>query len=254
MAFDAALALRMITNARLRNAQGWGTYRDLRGALALTSDAPIASLNCLNSFTTDERNIESLLEIGFGLLRAFDRDPAAEVTPLDRPRTLNERLARRRMTVTGRRSWMAFGGKGGEIRTNGDVEVRIADPEQARAFATVHGGSQAWARRLSLASTVEGMLDEANTFYLAYLEGAPAGTLHLLRDGTTAGIYAVTTVRAHRRKGIGSMLTARAIADARAAGCDVVCLSTDAGGYAERLYTELGFVTAFESQVWQPAT
>ncbi len=249
MAFDAALALRMITNGRRRNAQGCEWY-DLRGALAVTSDAPIADLNCLNGFTTNERNIESLLDIGFALLRAFDRDPAAEVTPLDRPRSLVERLQRRRMTITSRHTWMAFRGDAPAISTNPAVEVRVAEPDDVRTFATLHGGSEAWVRRMSLSSTMAGMLDPANTYYLAYLEGRAVATLHLLRDGATAGIYAVGTAKAHRRKGVSSTLLARAIADAQAAGCDVVCLSTDAGGDAERLYTNLGFARAFESELW----
>ena len=252
MAFDAALALRIITNDRLRTAQGC-EYRDLRGALVVTSDTPITSLNCLGSFTTDEPNIESLLDIGFALLRAFDRDPAAEVTPLDRPTTIAKHLQRRRLAVTRRRSWMTFRGDPAAIATNPGVDVRVAEPDDARTFATLHGGSDAWMRRLSLSGTMSGMLEPGNTFYLAYIEGQAIGTLHLLRDGATAGIYAVGTAKAHRRRGVSSTLIARAIMDAQAVACDVVCLSTDAGGYAEGLYAKLGFERAFESEVWTAA-
>jgi hypothetical protein len=48
-------------------------------------------------------------------------------------------------------------------------------------------------------------------------------------------------------------LTERAIRDAAAAGCDLVCLSTEAGGYAEALYAKIGFEPAFESQMWVAA-
>ena len=253
MAFDAALALRMITNGRLRTAQGWGEYRDLRGALAVTSDAPIDALNCLGDFTSDERGIESLLDIGFALLRAFDRDPAAEVTPLDRPATVADHLLRRGLAVASRRSWMALRSDAPVIATNTEVQVRVAEPDDARVFASIHGGSQAWVRRLSLSTTVTGMLEPGNTFYLAYIDGQAVGTLHLLRDGATAGIYAVGTMRAHRRKGVSSTLMARAINDARAAGCDVACLSTEADGYAEGLYAKLGFERAFVSELWVAA-
>ena len=253
MAFDAALALRMITNARLRTAQGWGEYRDMRGALAITSDAPISGLNCISDFTTDERSIESMLDIGFALLRAFDREPAAELTPLDRPGSIADHLQRRGMTIESRRTWMAFRGDADAIATNRDVEVRIAEPDDARAFAAVHGGSEPWVKRLSLATTLTGMLEPGNTFYLGRIEGQPVATLHLLRDGSTAGIYAVGTMKAHRRRGISTTLIAHAIRDARAAGCDVVCLSTDTGGYAEALYAKFGFAPVFESQLWAMA-
>jgi GNAT superfamily N-acetyltransferase len=252
MAFDAAIALRMITNGRLRNAQSC-EYRDLRGALAVTSDAPIPDLNCLNAFTTNERNIESLLDVGFALLRAFDREPAAEVTPLDRPTSLVKHLQRRRMAITGRRTWMAFRGDPAAIPANAEVEVRVAEPDDVRTFANLHGGSEAWVRRMSLSSTMAGMLDPANTYYLAYLEDQPVATLHLLRDGATAGIYAVGTIKTHRRKGVSSTLIARAVTDAQSVGCDLICLSSEANGYAQTLYTKLGFHPAFESQMWEPA-
>jgi GNAT superfamily N-acetyltransferase len=250
MAFDATLALRMVTNARLRTAQGWGEYRDLQGALAVTSDAPISGLNCIGDFTTDERSIESLLDLGFALLRAFDREPAAELTPLDRPRTIAQHLQRRGMTIESRRSWMAFRSDSTTIATNSDVEVRVAEPDDARTFAAIHGGSERWVKRLFLSTTLTAMLDPGNTFYLGCIERQPVATLHLLRDGSTAGIYAVGTMKTHRRHGVSTALFARAIRDAHAAGCDLICLSTGAGGYAEMLYTELGFQRVFESQLW----
>ena len=250
MAFDAALALRMVTNARLRTAQGWGEYRDMRGALAVTSDAPISGLNCISDFTTDERSIESMLDIGFALLRAFDREPAAEMTPLDRPTTIADHLQRRGMTVESRRTWMAYRGDFASIATNSDVEVRIVEPDDARTFAAIHGASEPWVKRLSLATTLTGMLEPGNTFYFGCIEGQPVATLHLLRDGSTAGIYAAITSKAHRRRGVCTTLLARAIRDAQAAGCDVVCLSTDAGGYAGALYEKLSFARVFDSQVW----
>jgi ribosomal protein S18 acetylase RimI-like enzyme len=249
MAFDAALALRMITNERLRYSQGC-EYRDLHGALAVTSDWPLDALNRLGDFTSNKRNIESLLDVGFALLRAFDRRPAAELTPLDRPATISKILRARRMAIASRRSWMAFRGGATAIRINGDVEIRVAEPDDARAFAALHGGSEAWMRRLSLASTLTGMLERGNNFYIGYVEERAVATLHLLCDGATAGIYAVGTAKAHRRQGVCSTLTARAICDAQTAGCDLICLSTDADGYAESLYAKLGFERAFVSELW----
>ncbi len=193
MTFDAALALRMITNGRLRTAQGWGEYRDLGGALAVTSDAPIAGLNCLSDFATGPHRLDALLDLGFALLRAFDRDPAVELTPLDRPSAIAEHLPQRGLRRTGGRSWMAFRGDAATMSTNPDVDVRVAEPDDARTFATIHGASDAWVKRLSLSTTLSGMLEPGNTFYIGYVEGQPVATLHLLRDGSTAGIYAVGT-------------------------------------------------------------
>ncbi|MBI5289818.1 MAG: GNAT family N-acetyltransferase [Chloroflexi bacterium] len=257
MAFDPGIARRMLHNNRLRVALGGSDIYDLRGAIALTSDAPIPALNCLAEFNTRPAHVEALLDIGFALLRAFDRDPAVEVTPLDRPRSLPKQLARRRLVRTEKRAWMVLRRDAAEIPVNTAVEVRIAGPEDAREFARLHASGTAWVRRLSLHSQMAANDTSGNTFYLGCLDGEPVATLHMLIDGTTAGIYAVGTQRAHRRKGISSTLMARAIADARAAGCDVISLSTAANAYAERLYAKHGFERAFTSDLWilhQPVT
>ncbi len=254
MEFDAALARRMLNNRNLRTAQGWGEIRDLGGALAVTSDAPIAPLNCLLEFDAREAELDSLLDIGFGLLRAFDRDPAVEVTPLDRPASLAQQLKNRRLRLEGRGSWMVFRGDADTIVPNERVEVQIVEPDDARAFAQVHGGSERWVRRLSLHTALAAILEPGNTFYLGCIDGVPVSTLHLLIDGATAGVYAVETLKAHRGQGISSTLMRRAIMDARAAGCDAVVLSTATDGYAETLYARQGFEKLFESHIWvQPS-
>jgi GNAT superfamily N-acetyltransferase len=251
MTYDPLVALRMINNDRLRSAQGWCEFRDLGGALVTTSDAPIPELNSLRDLSTDERNIDSVLDIGFALLRAFDCEPAAEVTPLDRPPSLADRLRARGLRPTVRRSWMVFRGDPGAVRINAAVDVRLAEPDDAAAFASIHAaGGEKWIKRLSLSTTLTAMLEEGNTFYIGCMDGQPAGVCHLLRDGATAGIYAACTLKACRRRGVCSTLIARAITDARAAACDVICLSTVAGGDAERLYEHMGFERAFESVLW----
>jgi len=145
---------------------------------------------------------------------------------------------------------MLFRGDPAAIRTNAGVDVRIAAPDAAAAFAAVHGAGEAWVKRLSLATTLTAMHEDGNTFYIGRLEGQPAGVCHLLRDGATAGIYAVSTLKPLRRRGVCSTLIARAVADAQSAGCDVICLSTISGGDVERLYQHLGFERVFESVLW----
>jgi GNAT superfamily N-acetyltransferase len=250
MQFDAALARRMLNNRNLRNAHAWADTRDLGGALALTSDAPIAALNCLLDFDAREAEVDALLDVGFGLLRAFDCAPAVEVTPLSRPKSLAQRLERRLLEVTERQSWMRFEGDERSIAVNPEVEVRVAGPDDVLAFGNVHGGSVAWVRRLSKLTTQAAMLEDGNTFYLGCVAGVTVGTLHLLIDGSTAGIYAVGTLRAYRKRGVSSTLMAAALSDAKVAGCELVCLATDTGGYAEGLYRRQGFEAMFESQLW----
>jgi ribosomal protein S18 acetylase RimI-like enzyme len=251
MAFDPTIALRIRLNARLRTAQGWGDFHDIGGALVVTSDAPIAGLNCIGDFTADDHRAEYLLDVGFALLRAFDRNPAVELTPLDRPQSLADRLEKRHMRRNGGSVTMLHTGRWGIAEPNREVDVWTMSPDDARTFADIHAGNERWVRRLSLKSTLGAVLDEGNTFYIAHVDGQPAGVLHLLCDEShTAGIYAVGTLRAFRRRGIATTLLLRAIADAHAAGCDVIALSTDLTNEAQRLYASVGFEPLFESQSW----
>jgi len=251
MTFDPAVSLRIINNERLRQAQGWVEHRDLGGVLAVTSDAPIAGLNCLEAFNTTEAKLEGLLDIGFALLRAFDREPAAHVTPLDRPKSVTQHLERRGLRETQRTHAMRFRGDVAAIPLSADVEVRRAGPDDVSPFAQINGGNERWARKLSLASALEGVNEADNHFYLAYVEGEPVGTTQLLIDGATAGIYAVATLKAHRRKGVATTLLAAAVRDAIAARCDVIALRTVAGSDAQRLYERYGFELAHESRLWE---
>jgi GNAT superfamily N-acetyltransferase len=251
MTFDPAVSLRVINNERLRHAQGWVEHRDLGGVLAATSDAPIPDLNCLEAFNTTEAKLEGLLDIGFALLRAFDRDPAAHVTPLDRPKSVSKHLERRGLRATDRWHTLVFRGDPAAIPANRDIEVHVAGPDDAPAFAQINGGNERWARKLSLASALEGINDADNNFYLAVVDGQPVGTTQLLIDGATAGIYAVATLKAHRRSGVASALLAASVRDALAAGCDVIGLRTLAASDAERLYTRYGFELAHESRLWE---
>jgi N-acetylglutamate synthase-like GNAT family acetyltransferase len=250
MAFDAPVSLRIINNERLRRSLGWGEYRDLRGALALTSDAPTEDLNHIESFTADERTIDDLLDIGFALLRAFDREPAAYVTPLDRPASLEERLRRRGLAPSERTVAMVHRGGVPAARAQG-VRIRGAEPDDARTVADiVAAGGQKWLKPLMLKAVLAGVLEPGHTFYLADVDGQAAGTVHLLVDGATAGIYGVATLKAHRRRGICAALLAAAIADARAAGCDVIGLRTAIEGPARQLFESAGFEEAHTAVLW----
>jgi GNAT superfamily N-acetyltransferase len=173
------------------------------------------------------------------------------VTPLDRPRSLPDHLRRRGMALAETSVTMVFRGDAGAIRTNPDVQVRRAAPDDAMAFRDVlAGAANKWLRKLMLGSTVESMQHPGHAFYIGYAGGQPAGTVHLLIDHATAGLYAVHTSKPQRKTGVASTLLGAAITDAQAAGCDVIALRTDATGDARRLFAALGFQVAHENQLW----
>lgn len=250
VAYDAAVSLRAMNNERLRISLGWGEYRDLGGALALTSDVPLQDLNRLEAFTTDARRTDGLLDIGFALLRAFDCRPAVCVTPLDRPASLPAILERRGLRVAECSATMVYRPPAATLSAGVDVDVRRATAQDAPLFRDLIAGSKTWLRRLMLATTVESMQHAGHSFYIAYVESEPAGTLHLLIDNATAGIYAVHTRKERRRRGVATALLSAAIRAALAAGCDVITLRTQADGEAQRFFERRGFEVAHLNTLW----
>ena len=105
-------------------------------------------------------------------------------------------------------------------------------------------------KRASRSAFLDHVRDPSNRFYLGCAGAEAVGTTQLLMDGSCAGIYGVSTVRAHRGKGVATALLLRAIADARAAGCDIIFLRTAALSEARRLYERLGFEEGFTTETW----
>lgn len=253
MKLDPATSLRILNNQRLMRATHRGEYRDLGGALALTSDAPPVEWNFLEAFTTDEHRLEGLLDIGFSLLRAFDRAPAVRLTPFDRPVRIDAALERRGLVAIERETSMVFRGDAGAIDVNGSVEVRRATPDDAGVYADVESSarpSSKWLRPFLLGATLANIIDGDRAFYIAYLGGDAVGIALVVYDGATAGISAVATLKTQRRQGVATAMTARAILDAQAAGADLICLECVSGSDAMRLYASMGFAPVHESTLW----
>jgi ribosomal protein S18 acetylase RimI-like enzyme len=251
-AFDPVVSLRIINCDRLMRAAHRGEYRNLGGALALTSDAPLPAFNHLEGFDATEPDLDVLLDVGFSLLRAFDCEPAVLLTPLDRPPSIAERLRARRLVPAERDTAMVWRGDRNAL-PDAAVEIVRVDPELSVKFAAVEHqafGAPAWAKSFLRSAALANVLDERQAFYLAYADGEPVATTRVFRDGMTAGIYSVGTLRAHRKRGIASALVARAIRDALDAEADVVSLTAASGSPAMALYERLGFVVAHETTLW----
>jgi GNAT superfamily N-acetyltransferase len=75
--------------------------------------------------------------------------------------------------------------------------------------------------------------------YLGRLDGVPVATAFGCSDDGVVGIFAVGTVPAARRRGVGSAVTAQLMADARDAGARLAVLwASDIG---QSVYARLGF-------------
>ena len=91
----------------------------------------------------------------------------------------------------------------------------------------------------------DGLLDRADcTIYVGYSDGAPVTTGLAIRTGRTVGVYNIATIPSARRRGLGSLMTARITADGRANGCDVAILQASEMGLS--VYERLGYRTVVE--------
>lgn len=139
-----------------------------------------------------------------------------------------------------------------------DVAIRVAQSEQeweifseiqTRGFLEDEASYRDWHDWLHAANLRNrGAADQV--FYIADFGEQSAGVTLLLRRGDVAGIYAVATLPAFRRRGISTALLTRAVADARTAGASTVTLQVNTGSPAESFYRNLGFVEAFGTRIW----
>lgn len=255
MKFDAVTSLKVVNNQRLMVATHRGEYRELGGALALTADLVHPRFNCLEGFTTNIHRLDSLLDVGFSLLRAFDRPAAVRLNPLDLPPGIGERLARRGLVETGRDVAMVLGdGARPPHDPHADIRIVRCDPESAAAWAALHvqaAGLPSHVKPILLGATLANVLDPDHAFYLAEADGQHVATLLAVSEGETTGLYSIATLKSYRRRGIATALTLHAIAGAQAAGATCICLEVAADNAAAiAMYEALGFVAVHETVQW----
>jgi N-acetylglutamate synthase-like GNAT family acetyltransferase len=78
-------------------------------------------------------------------------------------------------------------------------------------------------------------------FFVARVDGEPAGCCELYVDGDLAQVESVDTLEEFRGRGLASAFVLRAAAEGRAAGADEVFLWADAEDWPRHWYARLGF-------------
>lgn len=79
------------------------------------------------------------------------------------------------------------------------------------------------------------------TLLTAHLDGRPVGTSIAIRTGDISGVYAVITLPAFRRRGVGTAAAWAAVNAGREWGCDVIALQATEMGFSS--YARMGFKT-----------
>lgn len=85
------------------------------------------------------------------------------------------------------------------------------------------------------------LADVGARFFVAYVDGVAASRCELYTRDGIAQVEDVGTVPEFRNRGLGSAVVLWAVAEARAAGADLVFLNADADDWPVELYGRLGF-------------
>jgi len=122
-----------------------------------------------------------------------------------------------------------------------DLEIRrvtdAAGIDAHRQAVTAGFGSDP---AVALGTACPDLLDRPEcVVYVGYADGDPVISGLGWRTGRTIGVYSIATVESARRRGYGAAMTARAVADGVAAGCDVAALQASEMGRS--IYERLGF-------------
>lgn len=122
----------------------------------------------------------------------------------------------------------------------GVTVARVGDSSYEEHLATWAGAGlpDPVARRLMSPAFLG---DPAVRLFTGYLDGRPVGVAVALRTGATSGIVGVGTLRAARRRGVGTAVTWAAVEAARGWGARAVVLQSTEMGYP--VYRAMGFET-----------
>ena len=114
------------------------------------------------------------------------------------------------------------------------------------SLVTIEAGMPADAARLLFSASFAA--DPDVELFIGRLEGRAVGTAVAIRSGDVSGIYAVGTLPAARRQGVGSALTWAAVEAGRDWGCDTIVLQASEMGLP--IYAAMGFRTVVEYTVF----
>ena len=126
----------------------------------------------------------------------------------------------------------------------------VQDAETLRVFAATmtEGFGGPWVMPEMLGDDTPLLRVPDLTFYLGYLDGRPVATATRFASHRIAGVFDVSTIPAHRRRGIGEAMTWRAALDGRDEGCIASYLQASEMGFP--VYRRMGYRQVTTHRTW----
>lgn len=218
----------------------WCERSNLAGACAFSHDEiKIVMFHRVTQVDVADIDVDRLIDAAIQFYRRKRYDCVFTLSPLDRPRDLEEHLQRRRFERV--------------LLPVAMLCDQPAEPFEAEGIEVeVIGGSQydTWA---SIMCTCFGNPSESGEIgrkfvdlpeirlYLARRNGEPAGTALMVSNHGMGYIDAVGTLPTHRRQGVASAIIARIVEDSEALGNRWTALEVESNSNAEQLYHRCGF-------------
>lgn len=132
-----------------------------------------------------------------------------------------------------------------------DLTIRSLPPEEATRGVALQAAAFQVPQAMFATLTTPRMLAAPGVrLYVGELGGEPVTTAMAFTIGDAVGIFNVATLPAHRRRGYGGAVTARAVADGLAAGGTWAWLEASQDGL--HTYERLGFQTVETRTRWRP--
>jgi GNAT superfamily N-acetyltransferase len=238
---------------------GGGMVHDEGHLTWVECDVPLGAFNGVLSTALPETDVDAAITLICAHFRARRMPMLWWVGPAARPDDLGARLVTHGLSPAGSDRGMAL-----DLCTFEDAPFpshltveRVRDGETMAVWLrTFAGGFEMSAALLSAyARVVMGAPPErhpAGRFYLARLDGEPAGTAGLFCDAGVANIVQVCTVPSARRRGVGEAATRAALHDARQMGYRIAVLRASEEGFL--LYRRMGFVPVCTVEAYRQPT